>query len=196
MKRRTLGGGLEVSALGLGCMPMVGTGFVHYGAATERESLATIARALELGITFFDTAEVYGPFVNEELLGRAIRGKRDGLVIATKFGFRFPELAIDSSPANVKRSDRGNWYEPLNEPVTSSMMPVAGPPEDGFCQTSDSVDPSARPSKAVGADGGSGMPTLITISLDGTLLTPPTVACNRTKKMPVGARNVTVEASP
>ncbi len=108
MKRRILGDGLEVSALGLGCMPMVGTGFVHYGAATESESLATIARALELGITFFDTAEVYGPFVNEELLGRAIRGKRDGLVIATKFGFRFPELAIDSSPANVRRACDGS----------------------------------------------------------------------------------------
>ncbi len=108
MKRRTLGDGLEVSALGLGCMPMVGTGFVHYGAATESESLATLARALELGITFFDTAEVYGPFVNEELLGRAIRGKRDGLVIATKFGFRFPELAIDSSPANVRRACEGS----------------------------------------------------------------------------------------
>lgn len=108
MRHRTLGGGLRVSALGLGCMPMVGTGFVHYGAADERESLATIARAIELGVTFFDTAEVYGPFVNEELLGRAIRGKRDGLVIATKFGFRFPELAIDSSPANVTRACEGS----------------------------------------------------------------------------------------
>lgn len=108
MKQRTLGNGLRVSALGLGCMPMVGTGFVHYGAADEAESLATIERAIELGITFFDTAEVYGPFVNEELLGRAIRGKRDGLVIATKFGFRFPELAIDSSPANVTRACDGS----------------------------------------------------------------------------------------
>ena len=63
---------------GLGCMPMVGTGVVHYGAASEAESLATIQRAIDLGITFFDTAEVYGPLVNEELLGRAIRGRRDG----------------------------------------------------------------------------------------------------------------------
>lgn len=108
MKRRILGNGLDVSALGLGCMPMVGTGFVHYGAANEAESLATIARAIDLGVTFFDTAEVYGPFVNEELLGRAIRGKRDGLVIATKYGFRFPELAIDSSPPNVTRACEGS----------------------------------------------------------------------------------------
>lgn len=110
-------------------MPMVGTGFVHYGAADEQESLATIARAIDLGITFFDTAEVYGPFVNEELLGRAIRGKRDGLVIATKFGFRFPELAIDSSPANVRRACDGSlkrlgietidlWYQHRVDPRT------------------------------------------------------------------------------
>jgi aryl-alcohol dehydrogenase-like predicted oxidoreductase len=129
MRHRALGNGLEVSALGLGCMPMVGTGFVHYGAATDEESLATIARAIDLGITFFDTAEVYGPFVNEELLGRAIRGKRDGLVIATKFGFRFPELAIDSSPANVTRACDGSlqrlgietidlWYQHRVDPKT------------------------------------------------------------------------------
>src|SRR5262245_40867518 len=104
MKLRTLGDGLRVSALGLGCMPMVGKGAVHYGAATEAESIATIQRAIDLGITFFDTAEIYGPHVNEELLGRAIRGRREQLVIATKFGFRItPDaIALDSSPANVK----------------------------------------------------------------------------------------------
>ena len=100
------------------------------------------------------------------------------------------------TPANVKRSDRGNWNEPVNEPVTSRMIPVGAPPEDGFCQASDSVEPSARPSSPVGADGGTGMPTLISISLDGKLLTPPTVACSRTKKIPVGAGNVTVAAGP
>ena len=106
---RTLGDGLRVSALGLGCMPMVGTGAVHYGAASEAESLATIQRAIDLGITFFDTAEIYGPHVNEELLGRAIRGRRDGLVIATKFGFRISptSIAIDSSPENVRRACDG-----------------------------------------------------------------------------------------
>jgi aryl-alcohol dehydrogenase-like predicted oxidoreductase len=108
MKRRQLGDGLEVSALGLGCMPMVGAGAIHYGAASESESIATIARAIDLGITFFDTAEMYGPYTNEELLGRAIRGRRDGLVIATKFGFRIETLAMDSSPANVRRACEGS----------------------------------------------------------------------------------------
>ncbi len=108
MKRRQLGDGLEVSALGLGCMPMVGAGGIHYGAASESESIATIERAIDLGITFFDTAEMYGPYTNEELLGRAIRGRRDGLVIATKFGFRVESLAMDSSPANVRRACDGS----------------------------------------------------------------------------------------
>lgn len=106
MKYRTLGT-LKVSALGLGCMPMAGVGKNMYGVATEAESIATIHRAIELGVTFFDTAEVYGPYLNEELLGRAIKGKRDGLVIATKFGFRISEggvRGVDSSPANIRRA--------------------------------------------------------------------------------------------
>jgi aryl-alcohol dehydrogenase-like predicted oxidoreductase len=76
-----------------------------YGSADEGESIRTIHRAIELGITFFDTAEIYGPFTNEELLGRAIAGKREGLVIATKFGFKFDGQVrgVDGSPANVKR---------------------------------------------------------------------------------------------
>jgi aryl-alcohol dehydrogenase-like predicted oxidoreductase len=73
---------LDVSALGLGCMGMS----EFYGPGDERESLATIDRALEMGITFFDTADMYGPFKNEELVGRALRGRRDRVVIATKFG--------------------------------------------------------------------------------------------------------------
>jgi aryl-alcohol dehydrogenase-like predicted oxidoreductase len=107
MKYRTLGQNLEVSALGLGCMPMAGVGANMYGAANEPESIATIHRAIDLGVTFFDTAEIYGPFINEELVGRAIRGKREGLVIATKFGFRFEgneRVGVDSSPANVRRA--------------------------------------------------------------------------------------------
>src|SRR4051812_31545654 len=79
--------GLTVSSLGLGCMGMSQS----YGAPEERderEAIATIHRAIELGVTFFDTAEVYGPFTNEELLGRALKGRRDEVVIATKFGFR------------------------------------------------------------------------------------------------------------
>src|SRR3954463_3782186 len=76
--------GLEVSALGLGCMGMSQS----YGVPDDTESTATILRALDLGVTFFDTAEVYGPFINEELLGRALGTRRDEAVVATKFGFR------------------------------------------------------------------------------------------------------------
>ena len=110
MKTRMLGD-LTVSALGIGCMPMVVGGNITYGTASDDESIATIHRAIELGITFFDTAQIYGPFQNEELLGRAIRGKRDGLVIATKFGFRFEGktiTGIDGSPGNARRSCEGS----------------------------------------------------------------------------------------
>jgi aryl-alcohol dehydrogenase-like predicted oxidoreductase len=82
MKTRTLGEGLEVSAVGLGCMGMS----EFYGAADEGEAIATIRRALDLGVTFLDTADMYGPFTNERLVGRAIAGRRDEVVLATKFG--------------------------------------------------------------------------------------------------------------
>jgi aryl-alcohol dehydrogenase-like predicted oxidoreductase len=104
-------GGLEVSALGLGCMPMAGIGPAMYGKADHRESIATLERAMELGVTFFDTAEVYGPYVNEELIGQAIRGRRERLVIATKFGFRLADgkvAGVDSSPENVRRACEGS----------------------------------------------------------------------------------------
>ncbi|MEQ9662765.1 MAG: aldo/keto reductase [Parasphingopyxis sp.] len=107
MKTRTLGDGLTVSALGIGCMPMAGIGKGMYGMSNDDEAIATIHEAIGMGVTFFDTAEVYGPFRNEELLGEAIKGKRDGLVIATKFGFRIGENGIsgvDSSPANIRRA--------------------------------------------------------------------------------------------
>jgi aryl-alcohol dehydrogenase-like predicted oxidoreductase len=102
LKKRKLGTqGLEVSALGLGCMGMSQS----YGVADEGESIATLDRAIELGITFFDTAEAYGPFKNEELLGRAFKGRRDKVLIATKFGFRFEDgklAGTDSRPQHVK----------------------------------------------------------------------------------------------
>jgi aryl-alcohol dehydrogenase-like predicted oxidoreductase len=83
MKTRTLGkGGLEVSAIGLGCMGMS----EFYGPASEEEAVATIHRAIDLGITLIDTADIYGPFTNEQLVGRALRGRRDRVVLATKFG--------------------------------------------------------------------------------------------------------------
>src|SRR5947207_6582097 len=83
MEKRTLGTqGLETSALGLGCMGMS----EFYGTADEGEAIATIHRALELGVNFLDTADIYGPFTNERLVGRAIEGRRDEVVLATKFG--------------------------------------------------------------------------------------------------------------
>jgi aryl-alcohol dehydrogenase-like predicted oxidoreductase len=93
--------GLEVSALGLGCMGMSQS----YGVADDRESVATLHRALELGVTLFDTAEVYGPYTNEELLGRALEGRRDQVVLATKFGFRFEGgrlTGTDSRPSHIR----------------------------------------------------------------------------------------------
>ncbi|WP_349263927.1 aldo/keto reductase [Longimicrobium sp.] len=82
MRTRTLGQGLVVSEMGLGCMGMSD----FYSGGSEAESLATIHRALDMGITFLDTADMYGPFTNERLVGRAIRGRRDEVVLATKFG--------------------------------------------------------------------------------------------------------------
>jgi aryl-alcohol dehydrogenase-like predicted oxidoreductase len=93
--------GLEVSALGLGCMGMSQS----YGEPDEQESVATLHRAIELGITLFDTAEAYGPFSNEELLGRTLQGRRDQVVLATKFGFRFQGrqlLGTDSHPEHIR----------------------------------------------------------------------------------------------
>lgn len=114
MKYRTLGshdGGLKVSAIGIGCMPMIRGGNITYGHASDDESIATIHEAIDLGVTFFDTAEMYGPFTNEDLVGEAIKGKRDGLVIATKFAMKWNgnEMAgLDGSPANARRACEGS----------------------------------------------------------------------------------------
>jgi aryl-alcohol dehydrogenase-like predicted oxidoreductase len=97
--RRRLGR-FEVSALGLGCMGISQS----YGEFDDRESLATLDRAIELGVNFFDTAEAYGPFTNEELLGRAFKGRRNRVLIATKFGFKFEGTQIvgtDSRPGHI-----------------------------------------------------------------------------------------------
>ncbi|MCW0198350.1 aldo/keto reductase [Sphingopyxis sp.] len=112
MKYRKLGQGLTVSAIGVGCMPMIKGGNILYGEAADMdEATRTIHRAIDLGVTFFDTAEIYGPFSNEELLGEAIRGKREGLVIATKFGFKFDGkqiVGVDGSPENARRACEGS----------------------------------------------------------------------------------------
>lgn len=102
LEKRKLGTqGLEVSALGLGCM-----GMSHaYGQPDDSESIATIHSAIELGCTFFDTAEIYGPFTNEELVGRALKGRRDQVTIATKFGFvvgNGPFRGADSRPSHIR----------------------------------------------------------------------------------------------
>ena len=110
MTKRKLGSqGLEVSSIGLGCMPMSQS----YGPADEGESIATLHRAIELGCTFFDTAEAYGPYKNEELLGKAFKGRRDEVVIATKFGFRFDgdkQVGVDrdSRPETIRAAVEGS----------------------------------------------------------------------------------------
>ena len=111
MKYRTLGHGLEVSAIGIGCMPMIRGGNIVYGDANDDVSTRTIHEAIDLGITFFDTAEMYGPFSNEELVGKAIAGRRDGLVIATKFAMRRDgnkPTVVDGSPENARRACEGS----------------------------------------------------------------------------------------
>jgi aryl-alcohol dehydrogenase-like predicted oxidoreductase len=113
LEERKLGQqGLAVSAIGLGCMGMSAS----YGTPEERderESIATIHRAIELGCTFLDTAEVYGPYTNEELLGRALQGRRDEVTLATKFGFRIENgkqvgTDRDSRPEHIRRAVEGS----------------------------------------------------------------------------------------
>ncbi len=107
LKRRRLGSqGLEVSELGLGCMGMS----FAYGTPDDDESMKTIDLALEMGCDFLDTAEIYGPFLNEELLGRALEGRRDKVTLATKFGFDIDDgkrVGLNSRPEHIKSAVEG-----------------------------------------------------------------------------------------
>jgi aryl-alcohol dehydrogenase-like predicted oxidoreductase len=112
MQKRKLGNNLEVSALGLGCM---GMSFGFGPAADKGEMISLIRAAVEKGVTFFDTAEVYGPFTNEELVGEALAPVRENVVIATKFGFKLDgssapgrSLTTDSRPAHIKEAAEGS----------------------------------------------------------------------------------------
>jgi aryl-alcohol dehydrogenase-like predicted oxidoreductase len=139
MKTRSLGGsGLTVSALGLGCMGMS----EFYGPGDEAESMATIHRAIELGVTLFDTADVYGPFTNEVLVGRAIKGKRDQLVIATKFG-------IVRDPANPKARGLNGKPEYVRKSCEASLRRLGTDYIDLYYQHR--VDPDTPTEETVGA---------------------------------------------
>src|SRR5260370_17459005 len=112
MKKRKLGkSNLEVSAIGLGCM---GMSFGYGPAADKKEMISVLHAAVELGVTFFDTAQVYGPFANEELVGEALAPFRGKVVIATKFGFKFEQnasprsLGLDTRPDYITKSLNGS----------------------------------------------------------------------------------------
>jgi len=133
MQKRTLGNGnLEVSALGLGCM---GLSF-GYGPATERkEAIALLHAAVDLGITLFDTAEAYGPFTNEELLGEALAPVRNQVVIATKFGFEHGDehAGLDSRPEHIRQVGRRDVVDAVHRPRRAALSRAGRFPWRGSC---------------------------------------------------------------
>jgi aryl-alcohol dehydrogenase-like predicted oxidoreductase len=144
LEKRKLGRqGLEVSAIGLGCMGMSAS----YGTPEERnetESIATLHRAIELGCTFLDTAEVYGPYKNEELLGRALAGRRDQVTLATKFGFRLEN-------GKQMGTDRDSRPEHIREAVEGSLRRLRTDRIDLLYQHR--VDPAVPMEEVAGAVG-------------------------------------------
>jgi aryl-alcohol dehydrogenase-like predicted oxidoreductase len=141
LEKRKLGRqGLEVSAIGLGCMGMSQS----YGPANEAESIATIHRAIELGCTFLDTAEAYGPYANEELLGRALKGRRDEVTLATKFGFRIEN-------GKMMGTDRDSRPEHIRQVVEESLRRLQTDRIDLLYQHR--VDPAVPVEEVAGAVG-------------------------------------------
>ena len=129
MQKRRLGNSnLEVSAIGLGCMG-ISSGLGP--AADRQQGIAVIRAAVERGVTFFDTAEVYGPFVNEELVGEALAPFRDQVVIATKFGFRFDaegrQVGPPAAPSTFARPWTGRSSASASTPSTCSTSTVSTP---------------------------------------------------------------------
>jgi aryl-alcohol dehydrogenase-like predicted oxidoreductase len=128
MQKRKLGkSNLEVSALGLGCM---GMSFGYGPAGDEQEMIAVIRSAVDLGVTFFDTAEVYGPFTNEVLVGKALAPLRKQVVIATKFGFDFDangkQAGLNSRPKHIKEVAEASLKRLNIDAIDLSMLPQAG----------------------------------------------------------------------
>src|SRR5437867_3638773 len=127
-------GGLDVSRIGLGAMSM--SGYYNIGAGSDAESIRAIHRALDLGVTHLDTAEIYGPYTNEELVGRAVKDRRDQVVLATKFGFVSHSGGgpgvLDSRPENIRVAVEGSLKRLARHRPHRPVLPAPGRPEHSY----------------------------------------------------------------